>query len=153
MLPMRLIAGIAGGQARDATLSGETIVGAQASPSSGAAGVLVKTDGTVFKQAIGPDTQIDAATDWIIANSRASPVYEIRIINVVWVQSGDGEIFSQSFESVNVWKALTSDAQWRILQTDDTPASKQVTFDLQMRWASGSVLTTGSYDLTATVSA
>lgn len=148
-LPIALIQAAVGGGIR-VTLSGEAIARVQTSPSNALCSLIINTDGTVDKFS-GSQSQIDAATDWIIPNSQATILYEVRVTNVNFTQAGDGASFSVAFEVDDTWKALDADATWQITQNSDTPAAKSVDFDLQIRLGSGPTLASAAYSLTATV--
>ncbi len=148
---INLIAAAVGSGGANVTLSGEFITRIVTSPTNALSSVIVNTDGTVDKFS-GSQSQIDSATDWIIPNSSASTEYEVRITNVVWQSSGDGESFSSAFEVEDTWKALTGNATWQITQSNDTGATKEVDFDLEIRLgSSGSAVATGAYTLRAVV--
>ena len=146
MLPMHLIAAIVGSPNSVITLSGEIISAADgSSPYNTTSALRINTDGTIDKgEAIDTDvitwTQIDAATDWIIPNGKASPIYEIRVTGVTGT-------FTTEAAAVNVWVDLSSSRQWTVDRNG--VGTSTVTFTLEIRFASGATLDTGAYSIEA----
>jgi hypothetical protein len=102
------------------------------------AGVRVDSDGNVYAVAVPSTAQISTATDWIRPAALASGSYEARAT----VNSG-----ALSGGTTGSWLALSSDREWYCEQLITGTKTANITIEIRI---SGSVLTSGVYDLTAT---
>lgn len=153
MLPIQIVAAAVGARQRLSVL-GEVIVGVQVTPINSLSSLNFNSDGTVDKELTSGTTQIDAATDWIIPNSLANSGYQVRAQSIVWNSSGDGEAFTaEGIPTDNTWADLGTTRKLTILQSADTPATKKVTFTIELRIGTGPVVASATYSLEAEVSA
>ena len=149
MLPINLISAAVGGIVAVVTLSGETVVSTATQPADATAAISIESDGTVDRiTSQGGTQQVDTATDWVIPNSEAPTSYDVRITNVVWQSSGDGESFDIEAASENTWIALTSDRVWQIKESSSS-GTKEVDFTVEIRFIGDQTVATGSYTLRA----
>lgn len=123
------------------TLSGEVIADIGGFPSTAAAFVDVLTDGTIQKTEGVTETQIDGSTDWIIPNSAANSMYEVRFTNLV------GDALTTPPAAEDVWVFITEKRSYGVFETTDN--TKVATFDLEIRLNGGPVLSSASYQVTA----
>lgn len=136
MIPIQLIVAAMNGNNGIVTLSGEAI-------SSGGAGkdasLIINTDGTLDKSEDDVTTQIDSATDWIIPNSSADALYEMRFVSFV------GDAFStDELGGENNWTAISTN---RELALPGDVASKSCSFTLEVRFNGGPTIDTGAFSI------
>ena len=113
-------------------------------------GIRINADGTVDKLENVTYTQLDASTDWIIPNSAANGVYQVRITNVVDVGGTDAGFNDEQAAAEDTWISLSSNRQWSCVAVGATGAdSVGYNFDVQIRYAGGPVLATGNYEFIA----
>lgn len=98
---------------------------------TGLAGVRINTDGTIDKNLDSTYSQIDAGTDWVIPNSAAGSLFEVRCTldsGSLLVDAGTG-----------TWLAMSTNREW------GTDSSATIT--LALRFAGGPIIDTGQYVL------
>lgn len=124
------------------TLSGESASDTDASVAY--AHITILNDGTVEKQqgAAGQPVQVDAATDWIIPNNKASASFSVRATSI----SGD----PLDGAATETWLSLDTSRTWSHTRastgTDDTTFTLQISND-----GGATILASGSYRITAIV--
>lgn len=127
------------------TLSGEGFINAfdgdVLGPWDTRSGIRINTDGTIDKYlgTVGSGytyTQIDASTDWIIPNSAASSIYQVKLD----VTSGSPNFSS---DSTGLWLAMTSNRQWIVQRT--TTGSSTWSWTLRIRYSTGGEIDSGAY--------
>lgn len=110
------------------------------------AGIRVNPDGSLDQLINGTYSPLNASTDWAIPNGSYSD-HDVRITNVSW---SAGSAFSSSPGSDGTWFSLASAKEWYVVDTDPNfTGSKIVSFDLEIRDASDTVVATGGIQLTA----
>ena len=107
--------------------------------------VQFRTNGTVFENEDGNQSQIDSATDWVRPDPPASAGdYEIRA-----TQTGSSGSATRT-GTLNTWQALSSQRNWRI--TRAAPGTATWTLTIEIRDATSLVvLDSASYLLSADV--
>ena len=126
------------------TITGATI-SATVSQGTPRAKLLIVQDGTLWRETTnGGSVQISVATDWIIPNSAASSLYEVRYTN----KTGNILQFA-AFAEEDEWVAINASKEISqfafrggIFRTSS--------FDLEIRLNGGPVLATGFFTLNAT---
>ena len=143
MLPIQLIQAASGNKSFTVKLSGETIANVEADPTQARAWIIFNTDGTVDKREGGAVSQIDTATDWIIPNSGADGIYEVRYTNL------SGDAFTVSAAAADTWIALTAGRTRGYTNTSNgTTTSSTADFQIRLGGGGGSI-TSANYSLSA----
>jgi len=101
-------------------------------------------DGTTWRYTHLGSQQINAATDWMIPNEDASPLYEFRYTNHV----GDALSYTGDISVEGTWVDM-SEARHLGLRESRLFQTSDCTFDLEVRLDGGDVLATAEYHLTA----
>jgi len=128
------------------TVSGEDVEATASFPQNAIAIIRFNQNGTVDKVVNGVSEQVDAATDWIIPNSKAPGNYQIRYTN------HSGTPLTSAPGNEDEWVALSDgDAAYRLVQALGGSAAASFTIEIR-RGGSGSAIASGSYSLSATVS-
>lgn len=143
-IPVLLAMAAAGGGRGTVTLTNATITDSGAAPAR--ALVIINSDGTVDKREGGTVTQINASTDWIIPNAKASGDYEAK-----WdLISGDAPTGATGGWTEGVWAALSSNLQ--VGYITGAPGTESGVIRVSIRYNGGSVLDTGDFTCSATES-
>ena len=143
---MSLITFVAAALARGGAalkLSGETISNSETNPTQGRAHVIFNSDGTVDKREGGTVSQIDSGTDWIIPNSSADSIYEVRFTGLT------GDAFDVNAAAADTWIDLSANRTWGYTRGTVGTNTGSATFEIRIG-SSGSAQTSASYTLTAT---
>lgn len=114
-----------------------TLTGGSATTGLGGnAGFIFNSDGTVDIVEEGSATQHQSATDWIIPNSAASSLYEIRAT----LDSGN----TPDVGTIGSWEALSTNREWSFTDT----SNKTCSLTIEIRINGGTVLDSATYNLT-----
>jgi len=125
------------------------------------AGLVFQTNGTVNWRRTNTFVQLNPLTDWIIPNSAASSVYQIRLTNLVWITKDEGFLISPSGGTwpggggadsdgdEDTWFDMSVAREWTFIDTAGSGVGvgvQHATFDIQMRRGTGPVLVTAAMD-------
>lgn len=125
------------------TLSGHTITAGVDYPGNATAVVRIDDNGIMYQIDDQGLAQIDSSTDWVRPASAAPGPYQCRYTNY----TGDPV---QATASVDTWYSL-SGGNFQVSVTQYGEGFQSATFDLQIRWGTGSVLASATYHLSAVV--
>lgn len=139
-LPTLLASAAMGGGTGKVTLSGETI---NHTGNPARAMVYFFQDGTVSKREGGTQTQIDAATDWIIPNGKNTGDYEF-----MWTVSGTAPTDVSAGWTSGTWATLTTELY--VGYTRLSAGTEAGTFTISVRKNGGPTIDSAAYALNAT---
>jgi len=127
------------------TVSGGTLLAATRAGTISIKDLKFDQDGNVFdRESPGAYGQISSAEDWVRPTGNAT-TFQIRFIN----PTGDTGALS-STGTVDVWFTLsTSDFVMTVADNSAGDGASVVTFTIEIRLGTGSVLDSGSYTLSA----
>jgi hypothetical protein len=121
------------------TLSGGIVSDVVAAPDSAFAGLRIDADGNVYAVASSGTSQIDTATDWVRPTSVASGSFEVR------ATLNSGSVTG----TVGSWESLSTDRTWSVAAA--APGTQAANVTIEIRYGSGPVLASGTYDISAQV--